>query len=63
MKTGWEPGENQGRNLGGRGQSWTRGRPGGKQQRVGENNRKLSRSLMELKGCGGRKYPGEGPGL
>ena len=29
------------------------GQPGGKQQSVGENNRKLSRLVMELKGCGG----------
>jgi len=39
------------------------GQPGGKQQSVGENNRKLSRLVMELKGCGGQKCPGEGPGL
>lgn len=39
------------------------GRPGGKQQSMGENNRKLNRLVMELKGCEGQKCPGEGPGL
>ena len=42
---------------------WVRTRLDQGQQRVGENDRKLSGSVLELKGCGGGKCPGEGPGF